>query len=44
MVDISRKTNESNDIETIVANDGILCLNEKCIEGRLDKKNCEKLE
>ena len=29
MVDISRKTYERNDIETIVDNDGILWLNEK---------------
>ena len=29
MVNISRKTNERNGIETIVDNDGILWLNEK---------------
>ena len=37
MVDMSRKTYESNGIETIVNNDGILRLNEKHIEG-LDHK------
>ena len=40
MVDISRKTYERNDIETIVDNDGILWLNEKHIEEcRLDHIN-----
>ena len=39
MTDISRKTYERNDIETIVDNDGILWLNEKHIEERLDSKN-----
>ena len=39
MTDISRKTYERNGIETIVDNDGILWLNEKHIEERLDSKN-----
>ena len=39
MTDISRKTYERNGIETIVDNDGILWLNEKHIEERLDRKN-----
>ena len=38
MVDISRKTYGRNGIETIVDNDGILWLNEKYIEDRLDHK------
>ena len=40
----AEKTNKRNGIETIVDNEGILCLNEKHIEERLDKKTCEKLE
>ena len=39
MTDISRKTYERNGKETIVDNDGILWLNEKHIEERLDRKN-----
>ena len=38
MADISRKKYERNDIETIVDNEGILCLNEKPIEERLNHK------
>ena len=36
MIDISRKTYERNDIETIIDNDGILWLNEKSIGKGLD--------
>ena len=36
MVDISRKAYERNGVEAIVDNDGILWLNEKQIEERLD--------
>ena len=36
MVDISRKTYEINEVETIVDNDWILWLNEKRIERGLD--------
>ena len=36
MTDISRKTNERNDIETLVDHDGIFWLNEKHIEEGLD--------
>ena len=43
MVDISRKTYERNDIETIVDNDGILWLNEKHIEEGLDHKNFREI-
>ena len=43
MADISRKTNESNDIETIIDNDGILWLNEKHIEKGLDNKNLREI-
>ena len=39
MVDISKKTYKRNSIETIVANDGILRLNERYIEEGLDHKN-----
>ena len=39
MADISRKTYERDDIETIVDNIGILCLSEKPIEERLNHKN-----
>ena len=38
MVDISRKTYDINDEEKIEDNDGILWLNEKLIEDRLDHK------
>ena len=38
MADISRKTNERNDIEIIIDNDGILWLNDKHIEEGLDHK------
>ena len=44
MTDISRKTYESNDIETIVDNDGILWLNERHTEEELDHKRlCNKI-
>ena len=43
MVDISRKAFERNDTETIVNNDGILWLNEKHIEERLDNKNLREI-
>ena len=43
MVDISRKTYEINDIETIVHNDGISWLNEKHIEEGLDHKNLSEI-
>ena len=43
MVDISRKTYERNGLETIVDNDGILPLNEKHIEERLDHRNYSKI-
>ena len=39
IVDISRKTDEKNGVETIVGNDGILWLNEKHIKERLMKQN-----
>ena len=39
MADISRKTYERDDIETIVDNNGILRLSEKPIEERLNHKN-----
>ena len=42
MVDISRKMDERNGIETIVDNDGIWWLNEKHIE-RLDHKNLQEI-
>ena len=41
MVNISRKTNERNDIETIVDNDEILWLNEKHIEEGLTDNNLQ---
>ena len=41
---MSRKTCETNDIEIIVDNYGILWLNEKCINKGLDKKNCTNLQ
>ena len=44
MVDISRETSERNGIETIVDNDGVLRLNEKHIEERLDHKNRQELD
>ena len=44
MIDISRKTYESNDIETIVDNEGILWLNERHTEEELDHKRlCNKI-
>ena len=43
MVDVIRKTYERNGIETIVDNDGILCLNEKHIEEGLDQKNLTEI-
>ena len=44
MIDISRKTYESNDTETIVDNDGILWLNERHTEEELDHKRlCNKI-
>ena len=44
MVDISRKTYEWNDIETIVDNDWVLWLNEKHIEEEgLYQKNLRKI-
>ena len=43
MFDKSRKTYESNSIETIVDNDGILQLNEKHIEEGLDHKNLREI-
>ena len=39
MVDISRKTYERNDIETIVDNDRIFWLNGRHIQEGLDHKN-----
>ena len=38
MVDIRRKTYETNGVETIVDNDGILWLNEKYLEGLNHKR------
>ena len=43
MVRISRKTYKRNDIETIVDKDGILRLNEKYTEERLDHKNWQEI-
>ena len=43
MVGISRETYERNGIETIVDNDGILSLNEKKIEERLDHKSLQEI-
>ena len=43
MVNISRKTYERNGIETIVDNDGILWLNEKHIEERLNHKSLQEI-
>ena len=43
MVDVRRKTDESNGIEKIVNNDGILWLNEKHIEEGLDHKNLREI-
>ena len=43
MVDINREIYERNVIETIVDNDGILCLNEKHIEERLDHKDLREI-
>ena len=38
MVDIRRKTYETNGVETIVDNDGILWLNEKYLDGLNHKR------
>lgn len=38
MVDLSRRTYKRNDIEKIVDNDGILRLNEKRLQEKLDRK------
>ena len=43
MVDISRETYERNSIETILDNDGILCLNEKHIEEGFSHKNLREV-
>ena len=43
MAGISRKTYERNGTETIADNDGILWLNEKCIEEWLDHKNLQEI-
>ena len=43
MVDRSSKTYERNGIEVIVDNAGILCLNKKDIEERLDYKNLPEI-
>ena len=43
MVGISRETYERNGTETIVDNDGILSLNEKKIEERLDHKSLQEI-
>ena len=43
MVDISRNTNERNCIKTIEANDGILWLNEKKEEEKIDHKNLREI-
>ena len=43
MVDVRRKTYESNGIEKIVNNDEILWLNEKHIEEGLDHKNLREI-
>ena len=44
MIDISRKTYESNEMETIVDNDGMLRLNERHTEEELDHKRlCNKI-
>ena len=43
MVNISRKTNERNDIVTMVDNDGILWLNEKHIEEGLNHENLQDI-
>ena len=42
MVDIRRKTYETNGVETIVDNDGILWLNAKHLEG-LDHKRLQEI-
>ena len=42
MVDIRRKTYETNGVETIVDNDGILWSNEKHLEG-LDHKSLQEI-
>ena len=36
MVDISREADKRNGIETIVDSNGMMCLDEEIIEGRLD--------
>ena len=43
MAEISRETYERNGIQTIVDNDGILYLNDKHIEERLDHKNAHEI-
>ena len=43
MVDISRKMYEKNGVDAIVDNDGILCLNEKHTEERLDHKYFQEI-
>ena len=42
-VDMRRKTYETNGIETIADNDGILRLNEKHVEKGLDHKNLQQI-
>ena len=44
MVDISRETHEANSVETIVDNDGTLCLSEKHRQGGLYHKNLQVLQ
>ena len=44
IVDISRKTYETNGIETMVDNAGILWLNEKHLEVGLDHKQLKGIE
>ena len=44
MIDISSKTYERNDVETIVESDGILRLNEKRIEEGLDHKKLQVIK
>ena len=43
IVDISRKTYETNGIETMVDNAGILWLNEKHLEVGLDHKHLQEI-
>ena len=44
MVDISRETHEANSVETIIDNDGTLCLSEKHRQGGLYHKNLQVLQ